>query len=629
MCGLAGIVGSGLDNEASADRVKRMCAAIRRRGPDASGLSIGPNAVLGHQRLSIVDLAGGAQPMSTPSGDVVLVYNGEIFNHDSIRRELEREGHHFSTRSDTEVLLQAYLQYGPACAQKLRGMFAFAVWDARRRALLLCRDRLGIKPLFYAKVGQTLVFGSEIKALLASGLVDADLDPQALDDYFAYGFIRSPRSIYRNIRSLLPGQTLTARASDGQLHLSLEQFWELPRGPAAASAISYQDAKAELERHIHEAVKLRLISDVPIGAFLSGGIDSSTVVWAMSRAQGSRAVQTFSIGFQEESHDETVYARAVAKRFQTDHHEDTVTPDAISALPEVVHDFDEPFGDPSAIPTWYVCKMARRKVTVCLSGDGGDELFAGYRRYATVSREWERGQSLLSRLSGLAASLGPVESRLANRAERGELTDFSPYYARFRNNYSPRMRQRLYTPELLASIDLTLTQDMFQRRAPHDHADGLSRAQLADLQGYLSDDILVKLDRTSMAHSLEARVPLLDHELVTFVQSLPSEYKLRNGRSKAILVDLLEPHLPHDVLHRRKRGFSVPLSRWFRNELRERLSAALHGSALSSSGLFRRDYLQRLYRLHQRGRVDLSFQLWQLLVFDEWYRSRSAPPRAA
>ena len=629
MCGLAGIVGSGLDNEESADRVRRMCATIRRRGPDASGISIGANAVLGHQRLSIVDLAGGAQPMSTPSGDVVLVYNGEIFNHESIRRELERDGHHFSTRSDTEVLLQAYLQHGAACPQKLRGMFAFAVWDARRRALFLCRDRLGIKPLFYAKVGQTLVFGSEIKALLASGLVEPDLDPQALDDYFAYGFIRSPRSIYRNVRSLLPGQTLTARLVDGQLQLSFEQFWELPRGPAAFDAISYEEAKAELERHIHEAVKLRLISDVPIGAFLSGGIDSSTVVWAMSRAQGSRAVQTFSIGFQEESHDETAYARAVAQRFQTDHHEDTVTPDAIAALPEVVHDFDEPFGDPSAIPTWYVCKMARRKVTVCLSGDGGDELFAGYRRYATVSREWERGPGLLSHLSGVAASLGPAESRLANRAERGKLRSFSPYYARFRNNYSPRMRQLLYTPELLGAIDLASTQDMFQRRAPHDHADGLTRAQLADLQGYLSDDILVKLDRTSMAHSLEARVPLLDHELVTFVQSLPSAYKLRNGRSKAILVDLLEPHLPSEVLHRSKRGFSVPLSRWFRNELRERLLSALNGSALTSSGLFRKDYLQRLYRLHQQGRVDLSFQLWQLLVFDEWSRSRPAPPSPA
>jgi asparagine synthase (glutamine-hydrolysing) len=627
MCGVAGIVGSGLDSAESADRLKRMCAAIRRRGPDASGVSIGADAALGHQRLSIVDLAGGAQPMSSPGGDVVLVYNGEIFNHESIRRELERQGHRFSTRSDTEVLLNAYLQYGHACPERLRGMFAFAVWDARQRTLFMCRDRLGIKPLFYAQVGQSLVFGSEIKALLASGLVDDSLDPQAVDDYFAYGFIRSPRSIYRSIRSLLPGQTLTARLSNDGIELAFNQFWELPRGPAAASFTSYEDAKAELERHIHEAVKLRLISDVPIGAFLSGGIDSSTVVWAMSRAQGARAVQTFSIGFQEQSHDETAYARAVARRFQTDHHEETVTPDAISALPEVVHDFDEPFGDPSAIPTWYVCKMARRKVTVCLSGDGGDELFAGYRRYQAVSREWARGPSALSSLIGVAARFGAAESRLVNRAERGASTDFSRYYARFRNNYSPRMRELLYTPELRRAIDLEVTQDMFQRRAPHDHADGLARAQLADLQGYLSDDILVKLDRTSMAHSLEARVPLLDHELVTFVQSLPSDYKLRNGRSKAILVDLLEPHLPHEVLHRRKRGFSVPLSRWFRNELRERLLAALNGSALANGGLFRKDYLQRLYRLHQQGRVDLSFQLWQLLVFDEWSRSRPSLPR--
>lgn len=625
MCGLAGIVGPDLDVSELPARLRRMCAAIDKRGPDGHGITIQPCAALGHQRLAIIDRVGGVQPMSALEGRVVLVYNGEIYNHEPLRRELESAGHAFSTRSDTEVLLNAYLEYGSACAQRLRGMFAFAVWDARQRTLLLSRDRLGIKPLFYAQVGTSLVFGSEIKALLASGLVEPSLDPQALDDYFAYGFIRSPRSIYQNIRSLLPGQSLSVRVGSGGLELAFEQFWELPRGPTGPIQLGYEEARVELQRRIDEAVKLRLLSEVPLGALLSGGIDSSTVVWSMARAQTQR-VQTFSIGFAERSHDEAPYARAVAERFGTEHHEEVVTPDAVSILPEIARDFDEPFADPSAIPTWYVCRMARRRVTVCLSGDGGDELFAGYTRYATVSREWGRRKDLMSRLVAAAGRVAPRESRFRNRAERLTLPDFNGYYARFRNNYSPSMRAQLFTPELAARIDMGATQDLLQRRAPHASADPLARAQLADLQGYLSDDILVKLDRTSMAHSLEARVPLLDHELLTFVQSLPSDYKVRDGRPKAILTDLIRPHLPAHVLDRPKRGFSVPLSRWFRNELRERLRAALHGPTFAKGGLFRAENAQRVYRLHQERRADLSFQLWQLLVFDEWWRSRRVAP---
>ncbi len=579
---------------------------------------------LGHQRLAIIDIEGGAQPMSSQSGDAVLVYNGEIYNHDTLRRELEADGYRFSTRSDTEVLLNAYMKHGSECPKRFRGMFAFAVWDARRRSLFMSRDRLGIKPLFYAKVGRNLIFGSEIKALLASGWVDTAIDPQALDDYFAYGFIRSPRSIYRQVRSLLPGQSMTVRVDDGGIDLSFDSYWDLPRGPASEPSMGYEDATRELSRRIDEAVKLRMTSEVPLGAFLSGGVDSSTVVWSMSRAQ-TRRVQTFSIGFNERSHDETPYARAIAERFGTDHHEEVVTPDAVAALPEIVHDFDEPFADPSAIPTWYLCKMARRQVTVCLSGDGGDELLAGYTRYATVSREWERRDGLASRLVAAAGRLAPPESRLANRSERSRESDFGRYYSRFRNTYSPRMRAMLYSPELAAQIDTADTQRAFQRALPHAHADALSRAQLADLQGYLSDDILVKLDRTSMAHALEARVPLLDHELLAFAQSLPSSYKLRRGRSKAILVDLIAPHLPREVFARPKRGFSVPLSRWLKNELHERLRAALHGPTFAQNGLFQGRYVRRLYDLHLQGRVDLSFQLWQLLVFDEWWRSRSVP----
>jgi asparagine synthase (glutamine-hydrolysing) len=625
MCGLAGLVGRDPAVSDVPGLLTRMCAAIARRGPDGHGTFVDPWAGLGHQRLAIIDRSGGAQPMTALEGQVVLVYNGEVYNHQALRSELEADGYRFATRCDTEVVLNAYLKYGADCPKHLRGMFAFAVWDARARSLFLVRDRLGIKPMFFGQVGRALLFGSEIKALLATGLVNRELDPQAIDDYFAYGFIRSPRSIYRGIRSLLPGQSLTVHVGEDGLDLQLEQYWQLPRAATGTIKIDYEEAKAELTRLLHESVQLRLLSEVPLGALLSGGIDSSAVVWAMSRAQ-SRPVQTFSIGFTQSSHDETPYARAVARHFGTEHHEEVVTPDAIAVLPELVRDFDEPFADPSAIPTWYVCKMARREVIVCLTGDGGDELFAGYKRYQSIGREWGQRRAPYRQLLAALARLSPREGRLRNRAERLQQPDFNGYYARFRNNYSPDMRQRLFGPALLRDVDMALTQDLFHRIRPDAAADAVTSAQFADMQGYLSDDILVKVDRTSMAHSLEARVPLLDHELLTFVQSLPPEYKLRNGQAKALLVDVIRPHLPKQVLGHKKQGFSVPLASWFRNELKERLRAAVEGPTFASgsdAGLFRADYVRRLYALHQSGRVDLSFQLWQLLVFDEWWQSHA------
>jgi asparagine synthase (glutamine-hydrolysing) len=621
MCGVVGVVGRNSDSRDVGGMLQRMCDTLASRGPDAQGAFVRPGVALGHRRLAIIDLSGGAQPMSALEERVVLVYNGEVYNHRELRRELEAAGYEFSTRSDTEVVLNAYLKFGTDCPGRLRGMFAFAIWDGRDDSLFLVRDRLGIKPMFYARAGNLLAFGSEIKALLASGLVGGRLDPQALDDYFAYGFIRSPRSIYEDVRSLLPGQSLRVKLGDAAPELHFEQYWQIPKRQPGAKVMDRAAAKQELERLIHESVKLRLLSEVPLGALLSGGIDSSTIVWAMARAQ-ERPVQTFSIGFEESSHDETEYARAVAQRFGTEHHEMVVTPRAVSILPELVRNFDEPFADPSAIPTWYVCKMVRQHVTVCLTGDGGDELFAGYKRYGTVAAEWNKTGGIQRKLLAGMAAILPPESRLRNRAERLRMPDFRGYYGRFRNNYSPGMRERLFAPSLRAAIDTAETQDLFHRVPPDDLADAVTSAQLADLQGYLSDDILVKVDRTSMAHSVEARVPLLDHELLGFVQSLPVDYKHRDGQTKVLLRELMQPHLPDEVIGRAKRGFSVPLGLWFKRELRDRLEAAVEGPVFANRDLFDAGFVRRLYDLHQAGRVDLSFQLWQLLVFDEWWNAR-------
>ncbi|MBN1609156.1 MAG: asparagine synthase (glutamine-hydrolyzing) [Polyangiaceae bacterium] len=616
MCGFAGVLHGRVTRRLCSDDVLRMCRLIAHRGPDEHGTWEDRDVVLGHRRLSIIDIASGQQPMKSPDGDVVLVYNGEVYNHGELRRELEHQGQSFRTRSDTEAILGTYRAHGLACTGHLRGMFAFALWDARKRRLLLVRDRLGIKPLYYAFGSEYLVFASELKALMASGVVHRDIDPQALDDFLAYGFIRSPRSIFRDVKKLLPGEQLAAEiAADGQLRLFRHEYWRPPT--PAHTSIDYETAKTELENRIHEAVRLRLMSEVPLGAFLSGGIDSSTVVWSMAR-QMTQPVRTFSIGFHEPRFDERDVARAVALHFGTEHHEEIVTPDAVAILPELSNDYDEPFGDPSAIPTWYLCRMARKHVTVSLSGDGGDELFAGYARYATLAAEQQR-MPVLSRLLSGAAPLARCEGRLRNRLERAAMP-LERRYGRFRNNFSPAMRAALYSEELRRLVDLERTQDLFQRFAAPPEYDPLSRMQLADLQGYLPDDVLTKVDRASMAHSLEARVPLLDHQLVAFVQGLPVDFKVRGQRSKAILRDIIEPHMPPPVLRHPKRGFSVPLGRWLRNELAPRLRQAVRGPTFQKNGWFDGRYVRRLETLHMSGRVDLSFVLWQLLVLDVWWQ---------
>jgi asparagine synthase (glutamine-hydrolysing) len=601
-----------------------MTDTLTHRGPDEAGLYLDGPVGLGHRRLSIIDITSGQQPMQSEDGAVVLSFNGEIYNYRELRRSLKDRGHRFVTSSDTEVILALYREFGVSTVEHLRGMFAFAIWDVRQRRLVLARDRVGIKPVYYAQTSNALVFGSEMKAVLASGLVDDALDNQALDDFFAHAFIRAPRSIFAMVKKLEPGHVLVA-SLDGQSaqpRVDLRRYWRLPvHGGESCGQMTPHHARRELLRLLEDAVRMRLIAEVPLGAFLSGGIDSSTVVWLMSRVS-SEPVRTFSIGFREGDYDERRYARAVARRFGTKHEEEIVSPDAVATLPHVLAAHDEPFGDPSSIPTWYVCRMARRHVTVCLSGDGGDELFAGYRRYAVIARERAVTKYLPQRLLAQVSRLGKLvlspEAKRRNFVER-MATGLEPHYASFRAIFTPAMRRRLFSPEFHRTLDVSETARLMAKVPVATlETDPISPLLASDFTSYLPDDVLTKVDRMSMAHSLECRVPFLDHEVVEFVTKLPISHKLHGGVSKRLLRSLVAPHLPPEVLSHRKQGFSVPLRDWLRNELRGQLHDAIHGRTLRETGMFQPAYLQRVEQIHQSGRRDLSWHLWQILIMDQW-----------
>ncbi|MDJ0763463.1 MAG: asparagine synthase (glutamine-hydrolyzing) [Myxococcota bacterium] len=624
MCGIAGILYAERDRVVNQHLLTAMCDAIAHRGPDDAGCHVDQGLGLGHRRLSIIDLARGQQPMLSACGRAAIVFNGEIYNHKELRKRLLARGYQFQTTSDTEAILNAYLEYGHDCVDQLRGMFSFALWDRERQELLLARDRVGIKPLYYAFDEQRLVFGSELNAVMASQLIETVLDPQAIDDFFAYGAIRAPRSIFRDVRKCKAGHRLVIkRLPRGILALTTQSYWRLP-ARQSETALPYQEAKHELERLLLESVKIRLMSEVPLGAFLSGGIDSSALVWLMSRASAAR-VKTYSIGFSEEAYSELPIARAVAERFGTDHQEEIVSADAVAALPSVLSAHGEPFADPSSIPTWYVSQMARKYVTVILSGDGGDELFAGYARYITIAKERARLQRLPAWMCNAVSWFGsilPVESRNWNLFRRAGLNTCEAY-ALFRTNFNPLMRRNLYTPEMAATIDMAHTAVIHENIENHDNTTNhLSLPMAADFLTYLPDDVLTKVDRMSMAHSLEARVPLLDHLLVEFMQTLPISYLFRPDRTKHILRDIIEPHLPAKVMTHRKQGFSVPLNLWFRRELQSDLRDAIESPVYRTAGIFNLDYLNRLFELHQSQRYDLSWQLWQVLIFSRWYHEQ-------
>jgi asparagine synthase (glutamine-hydrolysing) len=618
MCGICGIVEFGRQSDIPRDIVHRMNQTMIHRGPDDGGVFVGPGVGLGHRRLSIIDLAGGHQPMSNEDGTIWVLLNGEIYNYPELRAELLQRGHKFATKSDTEAIVHLYEDLGEGCFAKLRGMFSIAIWDSRCRKLVLARDRVGKKPLFYAADRERILFGSELKALLAGDSLSRKMDEQALSDYFSFGYIPAPKTIYRSVRKVMPGHYLVA-AADGTRETC---YWDLSF--ANVRQQSEEEWGEQLRHEICEATRVRLMSDVPLGAFLSGGIDSSSVVAMMSHLM-KRAVTTCSIGFQEEKYNESEYARQVSTLFSTEHHEEIVEPNAMDIVDKLAWHYDEPFADSSAIPTYYVSKIARSQVTVALGGDGGDESFAGYRRYKLDYYENRLRSHVPAALrQGLFGPLGRWYPAMAwaPRIFRAKATfeslSRSPLEGYFNSisYFRPNDKARLFTADFRKQLGAYDSLDLFRHYYDQaDTEDPLSKIQYVDIKTYLTDDILTKVDRASMAVSLEVRAPLLDHKLLEFAASMPSSLKLRNGTGKYILKKSLEPVLPRNILYRPKQGFAIPLDVWFRRELKELAESII---VKTEDGILDRNFLTKIWNQHQKGVYDRSALLWSVLMFRKW-----------
>lgn len=630
MCGITGIFDTRGRREIDRGLVLRMNETQRHRGPDEDGLLVEPGVALGHRRLSIIDIATGQQPLYNEDGSVAVIFNGEIYNFQDLIPELTALGHVFRTRSDTEVIVHAWEAWGVDCVKRFRGMFAFALWDRNRETLFLARDRLGVKPLYYALLpdGQ-LIFGSELKSLLAHGGLARDIDPCAVEEYFALGYVPEPRTIFLGARKLPPAHTLTAKR--GERLPEPVEFWDV--NFSTDSALSERDASAELIERLREAVRIRLISEVPLGAFLSGGVDSSAVV-AMMAGLSSTPVNTCSIAFADPAFDESRYAQEVAERYKTRHFVDQVESDDFGLVDTLAQLYDEPYADSSAIPTYRVCQLARRHVTVALSGDGGDESFGGYRRYRLHMMEERMRRPLPLALRrpvfGLLGRAYP-KADWAPRVFRAKTTlqalarDSVEAYFHSMSILREDMRRNLYSNSFKAQLGGYDAIEVFKRHAARANPDDpLSLIQYIDLKTYLVGDINTKVDRAGMAHSLEVREPLMDHTLVEWLATLPSSYKLRGGEGKWLFKRALEPHLSQEVLYRPKMGFAVPLASWFRGPLRARIRDAVLGERLLGTGLFERRAVAQLVDQHQSGVRDHSGPLWSLLMFDAFMSRQMA-----
>ncbi len=614
MCGIAGMV--SLDGRpVSADELAAMCDVMAHRGPNGEGFYLSQGIGLGMRRLSIIDLVTGNQPIRNEDGSVWVVLNGEIYNFKALRRDLEARGHSFYTATDTEVIVHLYEEHGPRCVEHLRGMFAFAVWDKRRHRALLARDRLGIKPLYYAEVNGRLLFASELKAILQSPEVERRLDWDALSHLFTFLTTPSAQSIIAGVRKLEPGHLLIVPL-DGEPQT--RRYWDVTFNPDHGR--SETDLVERLRALLEESVRLHLVSDVPLGAFLSGGIDSSTVVATMAQvAQGP--VKTFSIGFPEAAYDERPHARSVAERFGTDHRELVLEPAAVDVIADLTWYLDEPFGDSSAIPTYMVSKLAAEEVTVVLTGDGGDELFAGYDKYVVERRERRYGTppALVRRALAMAGWLMPDGMRGRNFARHFSLAGWERYLdasTLFRRDEQARLFLPAACEMLLGSAPWREAAECLARA----NGGWLSALQYLDLRSYLPLDILTKVDRMSMAHSIEARVPLLDHTLVEFAATIPPELRLRRERTKHILKQAVRGILPDAIIDRPKHGFAIPLERWFRGELTGFVRDLLLSGRSRQRGIFNPVYIERLLARHNRGRP-LDLQLWTLVSFEQWCRT--------
>ncbi len=622
MCGISGLFDTRGKQDYSRDLISRINDIQLHRGPDEAGIHLEPGLALGHRRLSIIDLATGQQPLFNEDGSVCVVFNGEIYNFQQLVPELEALGHRFHTRSDTEVIVHAWESWGPACVDRFRGMFAFALWDRNKETLFLARDRMGVKPLHYALLDDgTFIFGSELKVVTAHPAFRRQIDPLAVEEYFTLGYVADPRCIYSTAKKLPPAHTLTVRR--GKSIPAPIPYWDVRF--SLDNPIPETDALVQLEHHLKESIQLRMIADVPLGAFLSGGVDSSTVV-AMMAEISPHPVRTCAIGFKDPKFNESSFAAMVAERYRTAHHLDIVDSDDFDLIDHLAWLYDEPYADSSAIPTYRVCQLARQHVTVALSGDGGDESFGGYRRYRLHMME-ERARSALPLalrrpLFGTLGRLYP-KADWAPRPLRAKTTFQSlacdPVEAYLRTVSLQRSEQRdqLYTNAFKQQLAGYNTLDLFRQQANQAQTDDpLAIIQYLDYKTWLVGDINTKVDRASMAHSLEVREPLMDHVLVEWLATLPSSLKIKGQEGKWLLKKAMEPHLPNDVLYRPKMGFSVPLARWLRGPLAERARNAILGPRLAETGYFNANTLRFMLEKHQSGQRDFSAPLWSLLMFD-------------
>jgi asparagine synthase (glutamine-hydrolysing) len=603
----------------------RMNQTQIHRGPDDGGIHVEPGLGLAHRRLSIIDLSNGHQPLFNEDGSVVVVYNGEIYNFPDLTTELQAAGHRFRTHCDTEVIVHAWEEWGEACVERFRGMFAFAIWDRNRHSLFLARDRLGIKPLHYALLHDgRLLFGSELKALLADDSLPRTIDPRSVEDYVALGYVPEPRTIFRDVFKLPPGHTLTVRQGDAGLRP--RQYWDVDF--ASNGITDEREAGEQLIERLQEAVRIRLIAEVPLGAFLSGGVDSSAVV-ALMAGLNREPVNTCSIAFGDPDFNESHYASMVADQYQTNHHVGEVNPDDFDLIEKLVDLYDEPYADSSAMPTYRVCELARKRVTVALSGDGGDENLAGYRRYRWHLYE-QRLRSLLPLgvrrpLFGTLGRLYP-KADWAPRVFRAKSTfealardDIEGYFHSV-SVLGDSIRAKLFSDDFRRDLQGYRAVEVFRGHARNAPEHPLSRVQYLDLKTYLVGDILTKVDRASMAHGLEVRVPILDHQLVEWMAGLSPDLKLRGREGKYLFKKSLESRLPQEILYRPKMGFAVPLASWFRGPLRERVRSALLGPAMQESGIFDSGFLRQMVDQHQSGRRDYSSPIWTLLMFEAFLR---------
>jgi len=628
MCGIAGIFDTQSTRAIDHALLTRMNQTQHHRGPDETGLHTEPGVGLTHKRLSIIDLSTGQQPLFNEDGSVAVVFNGEIYNFPALMSELQGLGHIFHTRSDTEVIVHAWEQWGEDCVTHFRGMFAFALHDRNSQTLFLARDRMGVKPLYYALLDDgTLIFGSELKVLTAHPALKRDLDPCAVEEYFAYGYVPEPRTIYRQALKLAPAHTLTFKR--GSALPQPEQYWDVVFD--ASNPISAKDAEQELLARLRDSINIRLTSEVPLGAFLSGGVDSSAVV-ALMAGMMDEPVNTCSIGFKDPAFNESDFARMVAERYQTHHSLDIVDTDDFGLIDTLAALYDEPYADSSAIPTYRVCQLAKKHVTVALSGDGGDETFAGYRRYRWHMHE-EKVRSLLP--YGLRRPLFGLLGRLYPKA------DWAPKMFRAKTTFqalarngmeayfhsvsfvSDELRSRMFSASFKQQLQGYQAIEVMRRHAKNAPEHPLSAIQYLDYKTYLVGDINTKVDRASMAHALEVREPLMDHPLIEWTASLPPDLKLHGSEGKYVLKKALEAYLPYDVLYRPKMGFSVPLANWLRGPLREHARSALLGPHMTDSGLFNMDFLRGMLDQHQSGVRDYCTPIWTLLMFEAFLRKAS------